>query len=127
MMSQVLSRPLSIDPTHPSLPGHFPGLPVVPGVVFLSYILTELARQIPAAQVIGIRKLKFLRMLLPQHGFTVEFAAPESNSLRFKCWRSADDLSANAQLGEAAVRELLVEGHLLLRDVAMIAQDHVLP
>ena len=39
-MSDVASFrvPLCIAPSHPSLPGHFPGQPVVPGVVILDAV-----------------------------------------------------------------------------------------
>ena len=80
-------------------------MPVVPGVVLLSEILAELTRQLPQLHVQGIKKLKFLKMLLPDHGFTVEFAVAPStdsaaDSVRFKCWQSGD---------------VLVEGNLSLR------------
>ena len=59
----------------------------MPGVVLLSEVLTDQRRQLPHAQVIGIKKLKFLRMLLPGQRFTVEFGATTANNLRFKCWQ----------------------------------------
>ncbi len=86
-MSAESSRTLCVDSAHPSLPGHFPGYPVVPGVVLLSKLLADQRRQLPQLQVMGIKKLKFLRMLLPGQEFTVEFGAPAANSLRFKCWQ----------------------------------------
>ena len=76
---------LRVDDTHPSLPGHFPGTPIVPGVVLLSEVLADLRRQLPHVQVVGIKKVKFLQMLRPGQQFTVEFGAPAANSLRFKC------------------------------------------
>jgi 3-hydroxyacyl-[acyl-carrier-protein] dehydratase len=94
------SATLSVDNTHPSLPGHFPGLPVVPGVVLLSQVLTDLARQLPRVRVTGIKKLKFLRMLFPDRRFTVEFGEPAERNLRFKCWQDGD---------------LLAEGNLALQ------------
>lgn len=97
-----MSETLRVGNEHPSLPGHFPGTPVVPGVVLLSYVLSELRRQQPNIKVVGVKKLKFLSLLLPEQSFVVEFAAPIGASLRFKCWRNAER------------KEPLVDGHLLL-------------
>jgi 3-hydroxymyristoyl/3-hydroxydecanoyl-(acyl carrier protein) dehydratase len=94
------SRTLCVNNTHPALPGHFPGAPVVPGVVLLSEILADLQRQLPQVQVAGIKKLKFLRMLFPEQRFTVEFAEPLQHNLRFKCWQDG---------------ALLAEGNLALQ------------
>ena len=86
-MSADSSRTLCVDNAHPSLPGHFPGSPVVPGVVLLSEVLADQRRRLPLAQVIGIKRLKFMRMLFPGQAFTVEFGAATANNLRFKCWQ----------------------------------------
>ena len=118
-MSVIPSRLLSIDSEHPSLPGHFPGVPVVPGVVFLSHILDEVRRQLPALRVTGVRKLKFLQMLLPGQSFMVEFSAPDKGALRFKCWR------APAREKDDDARDLLVDGNLRLDDATAQA-EHVL-
>lgn len=109
LMLPIASRLLSIDSVHPSLPGHFPGLPVVPGVVFLSFILDEVRRQLPSLRVSGVRKLKFLQMLLPGQAFVVEFSVPDTGSLRFKCWRDTHDAPRNT-------RDLLVDGNLRVTD-----------
>ena len=39
MTADVLRERLCIDADHPSLPGHFPGRPLVPGVVVLEQVL----------------------------------------------------------------------------------------
>jgi 3-hydroxymyristoyl/3-hydroxydecanoyl-(acyl carrier protein) dehydratase len=74
-----------VSHTHPSLPGHFPGTPVVPGVVLLGLILADLQQQLPDRHIVGIRKLKFLQLLLPGERFTVELAKPLEGAVRFRC------------------------------------------
>jgi 3-hydroxymyristoyl/3-hydroxydecanoyl-(acyl carrier protein) dehydratase len=90
---------LTISPDHPSIPGHFPGDPLVPGVVMLSAVFEEMARLFPNIKVVGVRKLKFLHRLAPGAAFTVEFESPANGGLRFKCWHNGS---------------VLAEGHLQL-------------
>jgi 3-hydroxymyristoyl/3-hydroxydecanoyl-(acyl carrier protein) dehydratase len=91
--------PLIVSTDHPSIPGHFPGEPLVPGVVMLSVVFEELARRSPGLQVRGVRKLKFLRRLEPGTVFSVEFEEVTNGGLRFKCWHNGS---------------VLAEGHLQL-------------
>jgi len=51
---------------HPSLPGHFPGAPIVPGVVLLERVLQAI-EQVSGAPTAPLRlpRVKFLRPLLP--------------------------------------------------------------
>jgi 3-hydroxymyristoyl/3-hydroxydecanoyl-(acyl carrier protein) dehydratase len=90
---------LTISPDHPSIPGHFPGDPLVPGVVMLSAVFEDLAKHFPALRIRGVRKLKFLRRLEPGTAFSVQFEEPANGGLRFKCWHNGS---------------VLAEGHLQL-------------
>ena len=57
-------EPIRIPAAHPALPGHFPGNPVVPGVVLLDHVAAALARW-RGTRVTGLPQVKFLRPLGP--------------------------------------------------------------
>lgn len=86
-----------ISPDHPALPGHFPGNPLVPGVVILDRVMDAVAHGLPGWRVAGIRKLKFLRPLLPGQAFEVVCAGVKDGRLRFRCV-SGDTLVAEGNL-----------------------------
>ncbi len=51
---------------HPALPGHFPGRPIVPGVVVLDRVLAAIeAAGAPAVGPLRLPQVKFLQPLLP--------------------------------------------------------------
>lgn len=55
-----------IEPTHPALPGHFPGAPVVPGVVVLDEVRAIAARWLGEPLLLaGLPQVKFSAPLLP--------------------------------------------------------------
>lgn len=71
----------AIPADHPCLAGHFPGRPVVPGVLLLDHVVAALAAQRPGWQVRGIPNVKFLHPLLPEQSFTISLQgqAPRLN------------------------------------------------
>ena len=62
---------------HPSLPGHFPGAPLVPGVVILEEVLEALIEWRQNSQLAGIRTAKFLAPLEPERPFTICLSADD--------------------------------------------------
>lgn len=55
---------LRIPAAHPALPGHFPGQPIVPGVVLLDRIVAAIER-VDDARLARIAAVKFLAPLRP--------------------------------------------------------------
>jgi 3-hydroxyacyl-[acyl-carrier-protein] dehydratase len=64
-----------IQADHPSLPGHFPGAPLVPGVVILDEVVAALDEWRQDSQLSGIRSVKFVAPLKPEQPFTISLSA----------------------------------------------------
>lgn len=64
MTSTVFQRDLCVVADHPSLPGHFPGMPVVPGVVLLEHVAQAL-REWRGVRLTRVLEAKFVAPLLP--------------------------------------------------------------
>ena len=73
---------LCIDAAHPALPGHFPGQPIVPGVVLLDSVAAALSER--DLTVTGVRKLKFLAPVPPGQPVELRLGEPSGDSVRFK-------------------------------------------
>jgi 3-hydroxyacyl-[acyl-carrier-protein] dehydratase len=87
-MGERYQSSFSVPADHPSLPGHFPGSPVVPGVVVLDLVLktSELWRQ-GRVNVTGMRQVKFHAPLLPAERADVALEL-EGAALSFRVTRN---------------------------------------
>jgi 3-hydroxyacyl-[acyl-carrier-protein] dehydratase len=81
-----MSASFTISSQHPSLPGHFPGRPIVPGVMILNFVFDEVRKQFPQIQITGIRKLKLLQELTPNQVVDIQCRPPVNQTLRFQCY-----------------------------------------
>ena len=92
MTTPFYRRAWRLDADHPCLPGHFPGAPVVPGVLVLEW----LARALRDSRGLRLKRISQVKYLHP--------------------WRPGRDVEL--QLGEAGtgfVFELLDQGQVLAR------------
>lgn len=81
----IVREQFSIGADHPSLPGHFPGQPVVPGVVLLDRIAAAIERA-DAGSLRRIGAVKFLAPVLP--GETIECVVTrDGERVRFHAMR----------------------------------------
>lgn len=77
---------LSVPADHPCLAGHFPGHPVVPGVLILSYVWEEIGHKAGRTLVCaGWPSVKFLAPLEPAEPFTVAVEFGSGDTAKFVC------------------------------------------
>lgn len=95
---------LKIPADHPAFAGHFPGTPIVPGVVLLDEVLHAIATDTGLAETAWqISSVKFLSPLKPNEAVIIEHEQLANGSLKFEV------LEANRQI---------VIGSLVARHIA---------
>lgn len=68
---------------HASLTGHFPGQPVVPGVVLLDQATASMLEGRPGWRISGFSWVKFLAAVLPDEVVEVAAGEPRSGQISF--------------------------------------------
>ncbi|MBT9567664.1 MAG: hypothetical protein IV085_05140 [Thiobacillus sp.] len=90
---------LSIAADHPAYAGHFPGQPILPGVVLLDAALHSLAAVAGAATGCSqVKSVKFLSSVLPGEALTLHYSAAPGGGFRF-------DIRAHARAVASGVIE----------------------
>jgi 3-hydroxyacyl-[acyl-carrier-protein] dehydratase len=80
----VAAVTVTIPPEHPALVGHFPGAPILPGVLLLDEMLRALeAESLGAATRWRIGSAKFVKPVRPGETLTLESERLPNGSLRF--------------------------------------------
>ncbi|MCC8362991.1 hypothetical protein LK996_07870 [Lysobacter sp. A6] len=76
----------AIPHDHPSLPGHFPGRPVVPGVVVLDRVIEAIEARHGPLGAMRLPQVKFVQPLLPGEvaDIAIEPGAPEGGADRWR-------------------------------------------
>ncbi|MBN8481590.1 MAG: hydroxymyristoyl-ACP dehydratase [Xanthomonadales bacterium] len=92
----TLGGRLRIAATHASLPGHFPGDPIVPGVVLLDHVAASLERA--GFTLAKLSAVKFLAPLRPDEDAVLRFEG-DARRLRFRIERDDNPILA----GEATL------------------------
>ena len=64
-------REAIINDDHPSLPGHFPGNPIVPGVVLLDQVRISVSMWRHGNIITALPQVKFHLPLFPEQAFTI--------------------------------------------------------
>jgi 3-hydroxyacyl-[acyl-carrier-protein] dehydratase len=86
---------LHIGAEHPALAGHFPGAPIVPGVVLLDEMVRALEKQTGAGAGAcwKIGAAKFVKPVRPGETLTLAHEPLPSGSIRFSILRGAEPVA----------------------------------
>ena len=79
-------RIVTIGADHPSLAGHFPGHPVIPGVVMLGEVMNAI-REMTKERIEFVRMpaAKFMSPLYPGESLIIRLAQPADGTTEFTC------------------------------------------
>jgi 3-hydroxyacyl-[acyl-carrier-protein] dehydratase len=92
----------TIPDDHPSLVGHFPGRPIVPGVVLLDAAIALILRERPASVLAGLDDVKFLAPVLPPADVAVTCKESTAGRVAFVCTVAGRNvMRGRARLGTA--------------------------
>ena len=94
----------TISADHPSLPGHFPGKPIVPGVVLLERVIEAIEALHGPLPPLRLPQVKFMQPLLPGERADVHIdgSAPRwrFRVMRGEAMLASGELAAQAMAGE---------------------------
>jgi 3-hydroxyacyl-[acyl-carrier-protein] dehydratase len=91
MSAATFQREFRVAPDHPCLPGHFPGAPLVPGVLLLEQVAQAL-RAWRGARLARVIDAKFVAPLLPDQHALLELSEVNGR-LRFEIRRDGELLA----------------------------------
>lgn len=80
MSEHVVPLPIAVD--HPAYAGHFPGRPILPGVVLLDAALHALAEGMPGST--QLKSAKFHSPVQPGEALTLHTTASSTGGFRFE-------------------------------------------
>lgn len=79
------TRSCRVPADHPALAGHFPGAPVVPGVVLIELVVETIGTDHGAMALLSIPSVKFFRPVFPEQTFSIVYGPTAPGAWSFRC------------------------------------------
>ena len=83
-----------IPEDHPAIPGHFPGNPIVPGVLILDEVMRAVEQWRGQVRFKNVESVKFAAPLKPGDAFNIELQGDDESHIAFECWRDGTRLAS---------------------------------
>jgi len=78
--------------SHPCFAGHFPGNPIVPGVVILEYVQKQLLNIMDGYRISTLAQAKFIRPIGPDEDFSITLTQTIKGTIKFLCANNAGNV-----------------------------------
>ncbi len=75
----------TIGANHPAMPGHFPGRPIVPGVILLDHVIATARDAFGLGPNHAVPRAKFATPVLPGQSVAVALTRMDNHRLTFTC------------------------------------------
>lgn len=101
-MSTLIHYTVAVD--HPAFAGHFPGTPILPGVVLLDWALQAITDASGIAmQHCTINSVKFLSPVKPGDALTIAFSHSDNGTIRFDISTASEKIASGSVVINSAI------------------------
>lgn len=97
-MTYEARRVIAMD--HPAIAGHFPGNPLVPGVLILDEVVQAAEQWRGRLRLKSVVSVKFTSALKPGNVFSINLHDEDHSHIAFECWHDGTRLASGRLLVE---------------------------
>ena len=81
----MISFDFTVSSPHPSIPGHFPGNPIVPGAVIIENVIKVFSRSNDSREITSLSTVKFIKPIEVNQKVDVNFLSISTELISFEC------------------------------------------